>query len=94
MTMKKTNVLILGSGGREYTLAWKIKQSQFCNNLFTAPGNAGTSEFGVNIDLNFLDFELIKNLLKENIDLVCIGLKSRLLKAFMTTFFQILKLPI
>ncbi|MBK7172502.1 MAG: phosphoribosylamine--glycine ligase [Bacteroidales bacterium] len=79
--MKKTNVLILGSGGREYTLAWKIKQSQFCNNLFTAPGNAGTSEFGVNIDLNILDFELIKNLvLKENIDLVVVGPEEPLVK--------------
>ena len=36
------NILIIGSGGREHTLAWKLKQSQLCNNLFIAPGNAGT----------------------------------------------------
>ena len=43
------NVLILGSGGREHTLAWKIAQSEKLGKLFIAPGNAGTKDFGINI---------------------------------------------
>ena len=54
------NVLILGSGGREHALAWKVSQSSSCNKLFIAPGNAGTSEVGQNIDFNVTDFKKIK----------------------------------
>ena len=81
MNMEKVNVLILGSGGREYTLAWKIKQSQFCDTLFIAPGNAGTSDFGVNVDLNIIDFEVIKEtVLKNNVGLVVVGPEEPLVK--------------
>ena len=48
------NILILGSGGREHTLAWKIAQSSSCNKLFIAPGNAGTLEIGQNINICFI----------------------------------------
>ena len=53
------NILILGSGGRESTFAWKISQSPLCNNLFIAPGNAGTSAYGKNVTLKVTDFEEI-----------------------------------
>lgn len=68
------NVLILGSGGREHALAWKIAQSPLLNKLFIAPGNAGTKEVGINIELDVLDFDSIKNfVVTESINLVVIG---------------------
>ena len=68
------NVLILGSGGREHTLAWKIAKSSSCNKLFIAPGNAGTAEVGTNIDINVNDFDKIKEfVLIESIDIVVVG---------------------
>ncbi|KAF0202763.1 MAG: phosphoribosylamine--glycine [Bacteroidetes bacterium] len=68
------NVLILGSGGREHALAWKFSQSPLLNQLFIAPGNAGTSSLGTNIPLSVNDFEGIKStVLKKEIDLVVVG---------------------
>ena len=68
------NILILGSGGREHAFAWKIAKSSSCNKLFIAPGNAGTQEVGVNIDVNLTDFEEIKKIvLLEKIDMVIVG---------------------
>jgi phosphoribosylamine--glycine ligase len=55
------NVLLLGSGGREHALALKISQSKLCSNLFIAPGNAGTSQCGTNLQFGVNDFEAIKN---------------------------------
>ncbi len=54
------NIVLLGSGGREHTLAWKISQSPQLTKLYTAPGNAGTSDYGTNVDLNPNDFENVK----------------------------------
>ncbi len=54
------NILLLGSGGRESALAWKLRQSPLCNQLYIAPGNAGTSQYGENIPLSPTDFEGIK----------------------------------
>ena len=54
------NVLILGSGAREHVFAWKIAKSSSCNKLFIAPGNAGTAEVGINIDISVNDFEGLK----------------------------------
>ncbi len=51
------NVLILGSGGREHAMAWKISQSELLDNLFIAPGNAGTKNVGINLDLNPTNFD-------------------------------------
>ncbi|MEI9935295.1 MAG: phosphoribosylamine--glycine ligase, partial [Ferruginibacter sp.] len=51
------NILIIGSGGREHTLAWKIRQSSLCDQLFIAPGNAGTAACGTNIDIKTTEFE-------------------------------------
>jgi phosphoribosylamine--glycine ligase len=68
------NVLILGSGGREHAFAWKIAQSSKLKNLFIAPGNAGTSDFGTNLDINVSDFYKIKSAVLENkIEMVLVG---------------------
>ncbi len=68
------NILILGSGGREHTFAWKLAQSNKLSKLFVAPGNAGTEKIATNIPISVNDFEAIKKLvLKENIELVMVG---------------------
>lgn len=68
------NILILGSGGREHALGWKIKQSPKVNKLFFAPGNAGTMELGTNLSTSVSDFKNIKILsLQNNIDLLLVG---------------------
>jgi len=68
------NILIIGSGGREHALGWKIKQSKKVNNLFFAPGNAGTSLIGTNLEANVSDFGKIKTLvIEKNIDIMIIG---------------------
>ena len=54
------NILLLGSGGREHALAWKIAQSKKCSKLFIAPGNAGTAAVGENVAINVNDFEALK----------------------------------
>ena len=68
------NVLVLGSGGREHAIAWKIAQSSQIDKLFIAPGNAGTAQEGTNVDLDVNDFEGIKAFcLKEKMDFVFVG---------------------
>ena len=68
------NILILGSGGREHTFAWKIAQSSKLNQLFIAPGNAGTSALGENLPIGVNDFEAIKAaVLKHQIEMVVVG---------------------
>jgi phosphoribosylamine--glycine ligase len=68
------NILLLGSGGREHALAWKINQSDKINKLYIAPGNAGTSEVGENINIDILDFEAIKTcVIEKNIDMLVVG---------------------
>lgn len=68
------NILIVGSGGREHAMAWKIKQSPKLNQLFIAPGNAGTSLLGTNIEVGVSDFEGLKKAALDNhIDLVVVG---------------------
>lgn len=68
------NVLILGSGGREHALAWKIAQSPLCGKLFVAPGNAGTAQAGTNLPVKATDFQGIKKAVLDNaIDFVVVG---------------------
>ena len=68
------NILIIGSGGREHALGWKIKQSSKIEKLFFAPGNAGTSEIGINLESSVNDFQHIKKLVLDNqIDMVVVG---------------------
>lgn len=75
------NILILGSGGRESAFAWKVAQSPKCEKLFIAPGNAGTTQYGTNVNIKVTDFEGIKALvLQENISLVLVGPEEPLVK--------------
>ncbi|EAR02763.1 phosphoribosylamine--glycine ligase [Maribacter sp. HTCC2170] len=68
------NILILGSGGREHTIAWKLHQSKNLSNLYIAPGNAGTADIGINIPIGVNDFKGIKNaVLTNDIDMVIVG---------------------
>ena len=68
------NILLLGSGGREHALAWKIRQSEKTNKLYIAPGNAGTSLVGENVSIKATDFASIKKLvLEKDIDMVVVG---------------------
>jgi phosphoribosylamine--glycine ligase len=67
-------VLLLGSGGREHALAWKIAQSSILDELFIAPGNAGTKKHGKNVDLSPTDFDGIKEfVVSQQIDMVIVG---------------------
>ena len=67
-------ILLLGSGGREHALAWKMLQSPKCSTLFVAPGNAGIAQIATNISINTTDFEAIKKfVLQEKIDIVVVG---------------------
>ena len=67
-------ILLLGSGGREHALAWKMLQSSKCTHLFVAPGNAGTETIAKNVNLNILDFEAIKTfVIQENVEMVVVG---------------------
>jgi phosphoribosylamine--glycine ligase len=75
------NILLLGSGGREHALAWKMAQSELCENLFIAPGNPGTAEHGTNLPIGLTDFEAIKNCcLDKNIGLLVVGPEEPLVK--------------
>lgn len=68
------NILIIGSGGREHALAWKIRQSNMCNNLFIAPGNPGTAQCGTNLSISVNDFETQKKFcIEHGIDMVIVG---------------------
>jgi len=68
------NVLIIGSGGREHAFAWKIHQSPLCDQLYVAPGNAGTQQVAQNIDLDIMDFEeVLRHVQKKEIQLIVIG---------------------
>lgn len=68
------NILIVGSGGREHALGWKIRQSEKVGQLFFAPGNAGTASIGTNLEVNVSDFSKMKSLVLENqIDLMLVG---------------------
>jgi len=75
------NVLLLGSGGREHALAWKMAQSEKLESFFIAPGNAGTSDYGENVNLSPLDFIAVKKfVLENNINMVIVGPEEPLVK--------------
>lgn len=83
------NVLILGSGGREHAMAWKIAQSSLLDQLFIAPGNAGTKEVGTNLEINQSDFEAVKKAVLENdIKLVIVGPEDPLVKGIHDFFLN------
>ena len=80
-------ILLLGSGGREHALAWKIVQSPLCEQLFVAPGNAGTASIASNLALSPTDFEALKNtVLQEKINLVVVGPEDPLVKGIYDYF--------
>jgi phosphoribosylamine---glycine ligase len=91
-------VLLLGSGGREHALAWKIAQSSHLDKLFIAPGNAGTRLCGTNVDLSAVDFDGIKSfVINEAIDMVVVGPEDPLVKGIYDYFLatpEIAKVPV
>ena len=83
------NVLILGSGGREHAIAWKLAQSPLLNNLFIAPGNAGTLQVGRNVNLGVADFEAIGKFTIDNkIDMLVVGPENPLVDGISDYFNQ------
>lgn len=82
------NILILGSGGREHAFAWKLSQSPNCDNLYIAPGNAGTSQIGTNLEIDIMDFEqVLKVVEKFDIEILLVGPEAPLV-AGITDFFK------
>ncbi len=82
------NILLLGSGGREHALAWKMSKSNLCKKLYTAPGNPGTATCGENIDIDPLDFEAVAEAVrKQRIDMVVVGPEAPLV-AGIRDFFE------
>ena len=92
------NILILGSGGREHALAWKLAQSKKVSKIFIAPGNAGTASHGVNIKLDPEDFEKVKSaVLSHEIDIVIVGPEAPLVKGIHDFFLnddQLYEVPV
>ena len=83
------NILIVGAGGREHTLAWKLKQSTRCDKLFIAPGNAGTSLCGTNLQISTSDFEGLANAaLEHKVDMLIVGPEEPLVKGIVDFFKQ------
>jgi phosphoribosylamine--glycine ligase len=83
------NILLLGSGGREHALAWKLRQSSLCSDLFIAPGNAGTAQCGMNLPFAATDFEAIKSCCVDHyIDMVIVGPEEPLVKGIVDYLVQ------
>jgi phosphoribosylamine--glycine ligase len=81
------NILLLGAGGREHALAWKIRQSPKTDKLFIAPGNAGTASLGINLPVAATDFEALKKVVLENaVALVVVGPEDPLVKGIYDFF--------
>ena len=75
------NILLLGSGGREHALAWKMAQSHHCDQLYIAPGNAGTAGFGTNLNISVTDFDAIKKTcIEKEIHMLVVGPEEPLVK--------------
>ena len=84
---KELRILLLGSGGREHALAWKIAQSPRCEKLYIAPGNAGTSNVGENVPIGVNDFEKLKLFAVDHaIDMVVVGPEDPLVNGIYDTF--------
>ena len=84
---KSLRILLLGSGGREHALAWKIAQSPKCEKLFIAPGNAGTRSVGENVAIGVNDFESLKVFAADNgVDMVVVGPEDPLVNGIYDDF--------
>jgi phosphoribosylamine--glycine ligase len=80
-------ILLLGSGGREHALAWKMAQSPLCSKLYVAPGNAGTSNVAENVAISLTDFEQVKKFVLENdVEMVVVGPEDPLVKGISDFF--------
>lgn len=83
------NILILGSGGREHALAWKLSRSKKVNRIYTGPGNAGTAKTGTNLMIDPCHFEEVKDaVLRNNIDIVVVGPEAPLVAGIHDFFLQ------
>ena len=81
------NILLIGSGGREHTLAWKLKQSPLCDQLFIAPGNAGTALVGTNVTIAITDFNSLSTFcISNNIEMMIVGPEEPLVKGIYDFF--------
>lgn len=91
-------ILLLGSGGREHAIAWKLAQSSHLDQLFIAPGNAGTRLHGTNVDMSATDFDAIKNFVLSNqVDMVVVGPEDPLVKGIHDFFLaddRLKKIPV
>ncbi|MBD5363383.1 MAG: phosphoribosylamine--glycine ligase [Bacteroides sp.] len=86
------NILLLGSGGREAAIAWKISQSPLCSKLFIGPGNGGTDAFGTNVDLKPTDFPAIEKFCRDNgVNLIIVGNEDPLVAGIRDYFAE--KMP-
>lgn len=92
------NILLIGSGGRESAFAWKLSQSPKCSQLFIAPGNAGTGQYGTNVNLKVTDFDGIKAfVLTNSINMVVVGPEEPLVKGIHDFFLadeQLKSIPV
>ncbi len=87
--MNKKNILLIGSGGREHAIAWKLAQSPLLNQLFIAPGNAGTSLVGKNVPVNGNDFESVKKfVIDQKINLIVVGPEEPLVRGIHDYFLN------
>ncbi len=85
--MTRMNILLIGSGGREHAIAWKLSQSPSLTKLYVAPGNAGTDTVATNVDLNPLDFESIRDFVRGNgIHMVVVGPEAPLVAGIVDYF--------
>ncbi|HRO17790.1 MAG TPA: phosphoribosylamine--glycine ligase [Ferruginibacter sp.] len=83
------NILLIGGGGREHAMAWKLRQSPLCNELFVAPGNAGTEQLATNLPISTIDFAAIaKAVLEHQIDMVIVGPEEPLVNGIWDYFQQ------
>jgi phosphoribosylamine--glycine ligase len=83
------NVLVLGGGGREHTLCWKLQQSTACETLYAAPGNAGTANCAINLPISVTDFEAVKKaVLAHRIEMVIVGPEEPLVRGIHNYFLE------
>lgn len=88
------NVLLIGNGGREHAMAWKLNQSQNLGTLYISPGNPGTANIGINVDLDISNFEEVAHFSKQNdIDLVVVGPEKPLVDGIVD-FLEGEKIPV
>lgn len=81
------NILLIGSGGREHALAWKLNQSALLSKLYIAPGNAGTASIGENVELKVLNFDEVADFaVKHHIEMIVVGPEEPLVKGFADYF--------